>query len=39
MNKIENANIIGLLKNDVIISKTKGENEFIVRYYYCCVDF
>ena len=32
MNKIENANIIGLLKNDVIISKTKGENEFIVRY-------
>ncbi|WP_297892313.1 hypothetical protein [uncultured Capnocytophaga sp.] len=32
MNKIENANIIGLLKNDVIISKIKGENEFIVRY-------
>ena len=32
MNKIENANIIGLLKNDVIISKIKRENEFIVRY-------
>ena len=32
MNKIENANIIGLLKNDVIISKIKGKNEFIVRY-------